>query len=242
MAGAQESTDGLSAFLRGRIWCRVDSVAIANVHAINISSARASSSDQNGVFAIPVQAGHRVRFQAVGYESKTIEVDREMLGEGSEIEVWLEKAFYDLPVVEVYPYQTFTEFKYAFLNFEDSVPELKLDLHRRMGTEPMEGNRPPGFGVVIPGPITFLYNQFSRRERAWREFLVMVEQEEQADAADRILSPEVIKQLTGLEDPEMIRDFLHFCGMTSEYILIHSEIEVYQRVVDCYRAYVGEGP
>jgi len=144
-------------------------------------------------------------------------------------------------VVEIFPYQTFSEFKYAFLNFKDpDEPELKMDLPEVV-PEPDVEKMPPGFGVVIPGPITFLYDRFSRRGKALRNYQNVLRQEELAIRAALVVNPQVIERLTGLKDRVEINAFLIHCGITDEYVVNTRETEVYARIIACYETYVADG-
>ncbi|MEE4177052.1 MAG: hypothetical protein V2I46_06030 [Bacteroides sp.] len=222
--------------LRGKIISLKDSTAIPNVHVINQSNSRAGVSGRDGQFLIPAHAGDSIRFQAIGFETKVIEAGQDLLDKEEDWVVGLEEKIYELPVVEVFPYQTFSEFKYAFLNFKDPGPEFELELPE-VSLDAIPGNRPPGFGVAIPGPITFLYDRFSRRGKAQRNYLEVMRQEELASRAARVVNPQVIERLTSLKEREDINAFLIYCGITDEYVVSTREAEVYARIIGCYETY-----
>lgn len=226
--------------LRGKVISRSDSTAIPNVHVINQSHARATTSGAEGQFGIPVQVGDSIRFQAIGFETRVFGISQEVLNQQEDWVVRLEEKIYELPVVEIWPYQTFSEFKYAFLNFKDPEPEFELELPE-VSLDAIPGNRPPGLGVVIPGPITFLYDRFSRRGKAQRNYLEVMRQEDLASRASRVVNPQVIERLTGLKEREDINAFLIHCGITDEYVVNTREAEVFARIIACYEGYVGEG-
>ena len=226
--------------IRGKVINHGDSTAIPNVHVINQSNARASTSGAEGQFWIPASPGDSIRFQAVGFETRVLGISQEVLNQQEDWVVRLEVKVYELPVVEIWPYQTFSEFKHAFLNLKNPEPEYELELPE-VSLDAIPGNRPPGFGVVIPGPITFLYDRFSRRGKAQRNYLEVLRQEDLASRAARVVNPQVIERLTGLKDRGEINAFLIHCGITDEYVVKTREAEVYARIIACYEGYVGEG-
>ena len=226
--------------LRGKVVSLTDSTAIPNVHIINLGNARATISGNEGQFWIPAAPGDSIRFQAVGFETLVLGISPEILNQQEDWVVRLEVKIYELPVVEIWPYQTFSEFKYAFLNFKDPEPEFELKLPE-VSLDAVPGNRPPGLGVVIPGPITFLYDRFSRRGKAQRNYLEVLRQEGLASRATRVVNPQVIERLTGLKEREDINAFLIHCGITDEYVVSTREAEVYARIIACYETWVAEG-
>lgn len=227
--------------IKGKVISLKDSAAIPNVHIINLNSAKATISGAEGGFWIPAAAGDSIRFQAIGFETLVLFISRGLLGKDEDWVVALEEKIYQLPVVDIFPYQTFSEFKYAFLNFKDpDEPELKMELPEVV-PEPDLEKMPPGFGVVIPGPITFLYDRFSRRGKAQRNYQNVLRQEELAIRAARVVNPRVIERLTGLKDRVEINAFLIHCGITDEYVVNTREAEVYARIIACYEAFVADG-
>jgi hypothetical protein len=227
--------------LKGKVINKKDSTAIPNVHIINLNSAKATISDAEGGFWIPAAAGDSIRFQAIGFETLVLFVSSGLLGKEEDRVVVLEEKIYELPVVEIFPYQTFTEFKYAFLNFKDpDEPELKMELPEVV-PEPDLEKMPLGFGGVIPGPITFLYDRFSRRGKAQLNFHNVLRQEELARRAARVVNPHVIERLTGLKEREEINAFLIYCGITDEYVVNTRQAEVYARIIACYETFVADG-
>jgi hypothetical protein len=239
--GYTVSADQPSKMLNGKVITLKDSTAIPNAHIINLNSAKATISGAEGGFWIPAAAGDSIRFQAIGFETLVLFVGPGLLANDEDWVVALEEKIYELPVVEIYPFQTFTEFKYAFLNFkEPDEAELKMELPEVV-PEPDLEKMPLGFGGVIPGPITFLYDRFSRRGKALRNYQNVLRQEELAGRAARVVNPQVIERLTGLNDRAEINAFLIHCGITDEYVVNTRDTEVYARIIACYETYVADG-
>jgi hypothetical protein len=219
--------------LRGFVVDERDSAAIPNVHIINLNRVRGTTSGTDGSFAIMVYPGDSILFQAVGFVSDTLKISQEMLVSGHRIILPLTDKTYQLPTVDVYPWATFTEFKYAFLNFEDPDPPLDLNLSK-IEFQPEPGER---VGIVIPGPITALYDHFSRRGREMAKFREVSEEAELARRAARVVNPDIVKRLTGIESEQEYYIFLDFCNITNEYIVTTQEYQVYQRILQCYKQY-----
>ncbi|MFN2395247.1 MAG: hypothetical protein ABR597_06115 [Bacteroidales bacterium] len=227
-----------SKLLTGFVIDERDTAAIPNVHIINLNRVRGTTSGSDGSFSIMVTKGDSILFQAVGFFTDTLAVTTEIMNSDKGVVVPLTDKTYQLPTVDVYPYATFAEFKHAFLNFEDPEPPLDLQL------PPAEFQPDPGdaFGLVIPGPITALYDRFSRRGREMAKFREITEEAELARRASRVVNQNVIKRLTGIESEQEYYIFLDFCNMSYEYIVNTKEYLVYQRILHCYDQYAALKP
>jgi hypothetical protein len=219
--------------LRGFVIDDRDSTAIPNVHIINLNRVKGTTSGNDGSFGILVNPGDSILFQAVGFVSDTLKITPEILVSRDRIIITLMDKTYQLPTVDVYPWATFSDFKYAFLNFEDPDPPLNLNL------PPVEFQAEPGegVGIVIPGPITALYDHFSRRGREMAKYREVSEEAEMARRASRVVNPDIVKRLTGIESKQEYYIFLDFCNISNEYITSTQEYIVYQRILQCYKQY-----
>jgi hypothetical protein len=218
---------------RSRVVQLSDSTSIPNAHVINLGNGRGTSTAADGSFNMAVEAGDKVLFTALGFHNHTLIVDSAIFENELPTMVVLEEKMYDLPVVEIYPYATFTDFKYAFLNFKDPEPAIKLNLPKSFNiATPGEG-----FGVTIKGPITALYDQFSKRGKELRNYQEVIEKEELRRKASRVVNVETVRRYTHLRDEAEIYRFLRFCNMPDEYIIASTEYEVYQQLMACYQQY-----
>lgn len=236
--GSIAQTSDMSLTLKGLVIDKRDSTAIPNVHIINLNRLSGTTSGSDGSFSIMISKGDSILFQAVGFFTDTLAITDEIINSEKIIIVPLRDRTYQLPTVDVYPYATFAEFKHAFLNFEDPEPPLDLQL------PPAEFQPDPGdaVGIVITGPITALYDRFSRRGREMAKYKEITDEAELARRASKVVNPEVIKRLTGIESEQEYYIFLDFCNMSDEYIINTKEYLVYQRIMRCYDQYAALKP
>ncbi len=224
--------------LPGVVIQKEDSAAIENVHVINLTRMRGTSSLDDGSFAINMMEGDTILFQAMGFKNDTIFVTEKFFRETDYVIIELRKRIYDLPGVDVFPYATFSEFRQAFICFDDdkitdTVPRIDLDLPEQLYLAPTS----EGAGVTMTGPVTLLYEQFSQRGREKRKYREVKEQAKKDEKMSRLVNPTVVKRLTGLEDIQEINDFLDFCNLSYDFVVNSKEYQVYQTLLICYRQY-----
>jgi len=225
--------------LTGIVVKEEDSTAIENVHVINLTQVLGTSTTQDGSFTINIMEGDSIMFQAVGYENDTIYVTEDFYREKDHVVVELLTRTYTLPGVDVFPYSTYSEFKQAFIHFDDdkikdTVPSIDLDLPERLYIDPTSSE---GLGITMPGPFTLIYEQFSQSGRERRKYREVKAEAERQEEISRVVNPEVVRGLTSLEDEEEIYDFLDYCNMSYEFIVNSKEYQVYQTILSCYRQY-----
>jgi hypothetical protein len=219
-------------FLMGRVVNPTNNAPLPNVHIINLRSAAGAFTSQDGSFIILAAATDRLLFQSVGFSSDTIQLNAQIFEEGYLI-VELADRVYELPQVDVFPYPTFTDFKYAFLNKKVADDNVKISLPQLPNlVQPGEG-----FGLRIDGPITAMYNQFSRRGREIREYQNVLEREDLRRRASRVVNAEVVRRYTGLENDAEIEAFLKFCNMSDEFIVANQQYVVYEQLLACFQQY-----
>ncbi|MFW5707926.1 MAG: carboxypeptidase-like regulatory domain-containing protein [Bacteroidota bacterium] len=224
--------------LTGVVVNRADSAALAGVHVLNPLRGLGTSTHSDGRFSMRVYPGDEIRFTAIGFESFNLTITDSLASKDEELTIALNEKIYELPTVDVYPYATFSEFKYAFLNFKDPNPPLELNLPE---VQPYQEPGSPGEMVRItaPGPISVLYNHFSRREKEKRKYQEVLAQEELARKAKKVINQSVVKNLTGIDTEAEYYAFLNYCNMSNEYIVNTPGYEVYRKLLECYRQYIA---
>ncbi len=224
--------------LSGVVISKEDSTAIKNAHVINLTQIRGTSTGDDGSFGINIMEGDSIMFQAVGFKNDTVYVTEDFFRQEDHIVMELRKRVYRLPGVDVFPYSTYSEFKQAFIHFdddkiEDTLPPIDVDLPERLYLAPTS----EGFGVAVPGPITMLYEQFSQSGRERRKYREVKAEADRQDEIARVVNPEVVRRLTSLEDEAEIYDFIDYCNLSYEFIVNAKEYQVYQAILNCYRQY-----
>lgn len=235
VARGQDATD--RKIVKGWILQEGDSLPISNVHVVNLSRAWGTTSSYDGSFSMRLGPDDRIMFRAVGFYTDTLEFTVNKLAGLDSLVIFLRPQIYELPMVDVYPYATFTEFKYAFLNFKDPEPPIDLRLPDPLSIPSSSDGQG---GIVIPGPITYLYDRFSRRGKELARYHQVLAQQDVERRAARVVNVELVKRYTGLKDDREVYDFLEYCNITPEFVLSRKEYEVYQALLVCYEQYCLE--
>jgi len=192
---------------------------------------------RNGDFRIRVKENEEIIFSSVGYFSRRYYVPSyDSLTEYTE-DIILRQDTIMLDVTEIYPWPaTYEEFSRKFIEFDE--PETIVDLQLPLiKTPPL--THPGQIGIRIPGPITLLYNLFSRSAKRQRQYAELIEKDRiQRKIAIRY-NKEIIYRITGLSDEKEIYDFMQYCNFSKEFIFNSLEYEIYLAIRNCYLSYAN---
>lgn len=94
---------------------------------------------------------------------------------------------------------------------------------------------------AFQSPITALYMQFSKEGRQIRKLAKIFEDLLIEEQVLKKFNPEILRKLTG--DEKINFDiFRRYCfEVSNDYILTHDGVELYSKIMDCYRRWKQEG-
>ena len=180
-------------------------------------------SDDEGIFTILAQENDTLIFSKSGYDQLTIVLDRK------EILLMVKEYFLFYKAVLLKEVQirtlnpTYEGFKRDLV--ETKLPEVKITRRDGIGAEYV--NTEPNLlrNTPLEHPITFLYNMFSKKQKAKRLYYEMLEYEDEVDKLPLKYNRDLVSQITGLED-ENLMEFMVFCRFSYYDLVKWSEDEI----------------
>jgi len=227
-----------TALLTGRVYDKYNERGVSYAHVINRAVLSGTISDSLGIFTIPAAKGDTLFVSAMGYQFDLAVVDS--VSADTAFVVNLVPRAYMLPEVVIYELNTYEKFKKRFAEIE-----LEEDTYQIPGLPHVKPFGVPSLRdtnylqnplFALRSPISFLYYNFSKREKNRRKYYQLVEEEQMRKKARLKYSDELIMRVTGIEEDE-IDDFLRFCDFDPQYILSLSDYEIYQLIIEKHRKY-----
>ncbi len=227
-----------TAFLTGRVYDKYNERGVSYAHVINRAVLSGTISDSLGIFIIPATKGDTLFISAMGYQFDLAVVDS--VSADTAFVVNLVPRAYMLPEVVIYELNTYEKFKkrFAEIRLEDEtyhipgLPHVKpLGVPSLRDTNYLQN---PLF--ALRSPISFLYYNFSKREKNRRKYYQLLEEDQVRKRARSKYTDELIIRATGIEEDE-IDDFLRFCDFDPQYILSLTDYEIYRLIIERYRQY-----
>ncbi|MDQ3534667.1 MAG: carboxypeptidase-like regulatory domain-containing protein [Bacteroidota bacterium] len=229
-AVAQKNIDREQYLLKGLIVNQENDEPLPLVTVYNITKKSGVTSDYSGKFSIKFQPGDSIIFQSLGFENlvwSTFIVSSEELYET----IRMQQKTYELKSVDVTAFRTAEDFKKHILAM-DMPEEKKLEIPGLNMVRPEDFS---GEGkIVISGPISFLYDKFSRRAIDYKRFLVTKAGYERQQMLALKYNKEVVKKIIKVEDPDELEEFMDFCNLQDAFIDSANEYDLIVAVNNCY--------
>ena len=203
------------------------------VHIYAISSRHGTVADEQGRFHLVVQNTDTIAFSSVGYDVQHFHPDTDGK-DHYEVRIQLRPKVYELDPVNVMAYPSIEQFKQDVLDIK-IADEQKFELRIPKGyTLPPEGpgdvNLNPSIG--ISGPVSALYNVFSREAKEKRKLKTLREKISDYSEIDAKYNVEVVRQVTDL-DEEGAKRFMEWCKFEDEFILKSSAYDLAVAMLKC---------
>ena len=193
---------------------------VRDCHIINKTQRMGTVSDGFGDFKITANVGDSISFSALGYEKLTIVLTDSMYNYGYIVR--LKPTAYEIPEVTIEP-------------FVEKPVVSKWEVY----TKPL----PNQGGINIPtgvAPVTLLYNLFSKEGKQKRHYRKIVEGTADFMLIGEKFNGEMVAQLTGLKDDELVR-FMSFCNFSNDFLINYSPETIKRAIRQKYQEYVKEG-
>jgi hypothetical protein len=191
------------------------------VFVINKSNGNGTMSDNEGRFALSIKSDDTLICSFVGYAKLNVPVKKLLPGENGVIKLIMQP----LPVLlnEVYV----TTFK-----FRPYEKEYMRDIIEKSKVQKID---------YATSPITALYMKYSKEGRQITKLAKIFEDLLIEEQVQKKLSKEILIKLTK-DDKIDYQAFRKYCYYVNDfYILTHDGVELYSKVMDCYKKWKEEG-
>lgn len=209
-------------------------------HVINMNTHAGDVTDSLGIFRLPVHTSDTILVRNIAFQDTLVPVSLIMVKKY----IRMKRKFYPLQEVRIFKWGS------TYLDFTEAIVEMpdQQSLGESMGLPrqdpdyiPFDMNeevlKSPAF--LITSPISYFYQNFSRKARSARKVYWLEKNREKHELFDELISPDNISGITGLTGTEL-QAFLAFlyekmacdfkCTELRIYIEIHGLWEVYQEL------------
>ncbi|MDO9255497.1 MAG: carboxypeptidase-like regulatory domain-containing protein [Bacteroidales bacterium] len=228
--------------------------SIENVHIVNVSGNKGATSNWQGQFQINTYPGDTLRVTCVGYIPFKYHIPVNRQSPIIPLHIIMKSDTIMITGVEIFPWPADAQaLKEAVLAMEDQTPkttDLRLNDPKFYNMPLPAGGMPPsrstpglanpGLTLTIPGPITALYDAFSKEGKSRRKLETLVSQDQKKVVAARRYNAEVVKQVTSFRSDKDIQDFMLYCNLSVDFIVSSTEYDLYKAINECLLAYNAE--
>ncbi|MEX0965829.1 MAG: carboxypeptidase-like regulatory domain-containing protein [Bacteroidia bacterium] len=222
--------------LSGQVISADSLLPLRDVNILNLNLKTGTTTDQNGYFSLQVSEGDSLVFSIVGYERDTL-VAKES-EENEPVKILLKPRLYELRQATFYGVDNPLVFRQKFINLDlpDTTSYSPLQIP---GMKKGAVAQDPAGGIAIQGPISLLYNQFSKQYREIKKLGKLQKEDQRAAQITAKYSREYVTRITGLEG-ERLTAFMAFCDVKDEFVLSASQLEIADRIEECHENFKKE--
>jgi hypothetical protein len=189
--------------------------------------------DYYGTFRAEVYPGDTIIISAISFHHAVILIPDELSAKQYYINVVMHDDTVNLKELVVRPWpSTYEELKKEFMAVEIDDPVANLDLHLPSAGE-MKNLAYPQGGIRMSGPISMLYDQFSKEARSKQIYADLMKKEKAGKRYNKVL----VSKITGLKDEDEIKKFMDYCALQIKFILESTDYELYAAIMNCYDDY-----
>jgi hypothetical protein len=220
----------------GRLYSAADSLFIGYAHIINSNTNRGSISNDYGNFYISAAPTDTLKFRTVSFKDTSIVVANLPITSKGGVVLFLEPDIIQLKTVEIFPF-TPQELLREALALEPlpykPKDDFKMGYYSDLSQAPSSG----AFGLAINGPITALYNAFSKRGRELSKYYALLERDADMEMRNERYNAALVYKVTGMTDEREIAEFMSRCPMSDYFLTYALDYDIVVAIIDCYKDY-----
>ncbi|MBN2683221.1 MAG: carboxypeptidase-like regulatory domain-containing protein [Bacteroidales bacterium] len=205
----------------GRVLDQEKGSPIPYVSVFNKRTVRGTMTDSSGYFSIIINRYDTLYFSSLGYKPAKLTVPEDIRSNLYFFNLSLDTRTFVLKTVHVYGLTKKQQFKKDFIDYntELSVEEKNVqnnfpDYQKTPTIQPSDLQP----GIKINGPISALYEQFSKEGKSRRKLEELQEEDAKQEKISKRFNEENIGYLTGFKG-DTLKDFMKFCRFGTNFII-----------------------
>lgn len=241
LIGTEEIKAQNSIKIVGKVVERQSGEPVPSVHIYTKTLQRGAVTDEYGNFSISMQREDTLIFSSVGYERYTFSITQKDHQTNYEVVIKMDVKSYELEPVNVNAYQSLDEFKKDILdlNLPKESKGFELNIPRGYTLPPERpGDENLNPSVVARGPVSALYNAFSREAKERKKLAAFHKQHGNDEIVAARYNLEVVKRITALEE-ENAKSFMEWCTFEDEFIIRVSDYELTAAILHCLEEFTS---
>ncbi len=207
----------------------------AYVTVANTRSRMGTISGDNGFFSIHVRRGDTLEFTAVNLEKSVYVLPKYYSSDKVSVRAVMRQKVYQLNEITIRPYSE-KQFKKDLLGLQlPDQPDLQLPQIPRFATV-SDVARSGGVGGGVSGPITKLYDRFSKEGKSKRKLTELMKNDNRQRVYKAKMNPDFVAKVTGLQAEELEK-FMAYCKLAEDFVVESDEYTLASAIQDCLKTF-----
>lgn len=218
--------------IRGEV-LRMDGMGVPFANIMSMEMQNGTAADYYGKFRFFVKAGDTLQISAIGFQTAEIAVPGHLEAGIYPLRVKLQTDTLELSETVITPWpETWEEFRQAFVELDVPGETAVIEIPDEAIKQAIRDAKPEG-GLTLPGPVSLLYNAFSREARYKRKLESLKGESRRFEIIRKRIGPEVLANICGSEVRDVMERFVARCGITDAFLAEASELDLIQALYQC---------
>ena len=202
-------------------------------HLISVTTMKGTAADYYGRFRFHTVAGDTLILTAMGYRNTTIPIPH-FLSEGVyPLHITLPPDTLELSEAVITPWpETWKEFKQAFIALEVPGDAPVIEIPSAAIRQAIRDAKPGG-GISMPGPVSLLYEAFSRDAKYRRKLEKLQKETSRYETIRYRLGQNVLATIAGTGEPDRLEAFVARCDLGDSFITEASNLQLIMVLLQC---------
>lgn len=219
--------------IAGKIIDAETEAPVSYVHVVNKTTGKGTVSNADGRFSIQITPVDTLLFSAIGFESYAFSLDKKIPENKLQVVIKMNTSTMELQPVNIFAYKDEYALKRALIEMD--VP-LETNEQFNSGWVPSKKSATDG-GIAIGGPISALYNSFSREGKEKRKLEKYQQEYEFRKSLMVKYNEDIVKELTGLPENKVV-EFMNFCKLDDGFLNRANAYEIAVAVNHCFTEFI----
>lgn len=227
---------------KGRIIDFLISQPLEDCYIHNLNTGATVFSNEKGDFSIGVKGYDTIAITRVGYNPEFLILNDSLLRVNDRVYIRLLMKAILLREVKIYAVKPYPVFVKDLTKKEDNILDvegfsLSEEEKEKLTQQSTSGN----ILALTPlaHPFTFFYEQYSRKARLKREYISLMEHQDEVSVLAQKYNPEIVKQITHLEGNEL-EEFMVYCSFSYYTLIVSTKQEIEAMIFNKFQLYKQE--
>lgn len=223
-------TDTLVVRVSGRVRSGSPDAGLAYVHVVNQRTGSGTITDTLGLFHMRIRSNDTLIFKSLGFEDKRLVLNDSLNSNLLFVEVNLLPTSYELQVVDVIALSRESQFRYDFINMKPDnsrwenqliIPGVTKEKYQWIRDEE-KFNPKKNFS----GPFSALYYKFSDEGKSLQKLVLLLEQDEREEKANKKYSRKLLANFTGYSG-DTLNNFYTYLNLSTDFVVQQTTYDLY---------------
>lgn len=220
--------------IKGQVW-DLTGENLVGAHAYNSTRHYGTFTDIDGIFFLVMVPGDSMHVSMIGYKPYKMRVPERLTADSYKLDITLIGDTIILRTAEIRPYPaTYAELRQEFIQLKVAEEDIMDRVRMPAINYGSKYTNPDGGGIVLPGPLSLLYNTFSKEAKELKKMNKILAEDRLREDIINIISRKTLEKEFGIKTDEQIDAMIKKCSITPEFIRGRSHYDIIKYIMQCY--------